>query len=89
MDVEEYMQLLKANQLIRMLSRRDRLGFVREGHLPFCPAKLMKSDVCQRYWYRFGDLRAPDTDGDERAEHFTRLLDKAAKNRPQARPAAA
>ncbi|MFG3552339.1 hypothetical protein [Streptomyces sp. NPDC047725] len=49
----------------------------------------MKSDVSQRYWYRFGDLRAPDTDGDERAEHFTRVLGKAAKNRPQARPAAA
>ncbi|MFD4574982.1 hypothetical protein ACFWNK_03855 [Streptomyces sp. NPDC058417] len=34
MDVDEYMQLLKANQLICMLSLRNRLGFVRTGHLP-------------------------------------------------------
>ncbi|MFI8093398.1 DUF6082 family protein [Streptomyces sp. NPDC086080] len=89
MDVEEYMQLLKANQLICMLSLRDRLGFVRSGHLPWYAAQLMESDVCRRYWRRFGDLRAQEAEGDERAEHFTRVLDKAAKNHPQARPAAA
>ncbi|MFF8880725.1 DUF6082 family protein [Streptomyces flaveolus] len=89
MDVEEYMQLLKANQAICMLSLRDRLGFVRAGHLPFYAAKLMENDVCRRYWDRFGDLRAQEAEGDERAEHFTRVLDKAAKNHPQARPAAA
>ncbi|MYX27445.1 peptide transporter permease SapC [Streptomyces sp. SID8381] len=80
MDVEEYMQLLKANQLICTLSLRDRLGFVRPGHLPFYAATLMASDVCRRYWDRFGSLRAQEAEGDERAEHFTRVLDQAAKN---------
>jgi hypothetical protein len=89
MGVEEYMQLLKANQLICTLSLRDRLGFVRAGHLPWYAAKLMESDVCRRYWARFGDLRAQEAEGNERAEHFTRVLDQAAKNRPQAQPAAA
>lgn len=82
MDVEEYMQLLKANRLICMLSLRDRLGFVRAGHLPWYAAKLMESDICRRYWNRFGDLRAQEAEGDERAEHFTRVLEKAAKNHP-------
>ncbi|MFD5258333.1 DUF6082 family protein [Streptomyces bobili] len=89
MDVEEYMQLLKANQLICMLSLRNRLGFVRSGHLPWYSAQLMESDVCRRYWHRFGDLRAQEAEGDERAEQFTRVLDQAAKNHPQAQPAAA
>ncbi|MER6526619.1 DUF6082 family protein [Streptomyces sp. NPDC001508] len=89
MDVEEYMQLLKANQLICMLSLRDRLGFIRDGHLPFFASMVMSSDVCRRYWRRFGDLRAQEAEGDERAEHFTRVLDQAAKNHPQAQPAAA
>ncbi|PTH90503.1 peptide transporter permease SapC [Streptomyces sp. A244] len=89
MDVEEYMQLLNANQLICMLSLRDRLGFVPAGHLPWYASKLMESDVCRRYWNRFGDLRAEEAEGDERAEHFTRVLDQAAKNHPQAQPAAA
>jgi hypothetical protein len=89
MDVEEYMQLVKANQLICILSLRDRLGFVRHGHLPFYAAKLMESDVCRRYWDRFGDLRAQEAEGDERAEHFTKVLDQAAKHRAQAQPAAA
>lgn len=89
MDVEEYMQLLKANQLICMLSLRNRLGFVRSGHLPWYAAQLMESDVCRRYWHRFGDLRAQEAEGDERAEQFTRVLDQAAKNHPQAQPAAA
>ncbi|MFF5979348.1 DUF6082 family protein [Streptomyces olindensis] len=89
MDVEEYMQLLNANQLVCMLSLRDRLGFVRAGHLPWYASKLMESDVCRRYWNRFGDLRAEEAEGDERAEHFTRVLDQAAKNHPQAQPTAA
>ncbi|ALO97288.1 Peptide transport system permease protein SapC [Streptomyces hygroscopicus subsp. limoneus] len=89
MDVEEYMQLLKANQLICMLSLRNRLGFIRDGHLPFFASMVMSSDVCRRYWHRFGDLRAQEAEGDERAEHFTRVLDQAAKNHPQAQPAAA
>ncbi|WP_433453785.1 DUF6082 family protein [Streptomyces sp. CA-142005] len=61
LDVEEYMQLLKANQLICMLSLRDRLGFVRDGRLPFYASKLMERDVCRRYWARFGAsaLRRP------------------------------
>ncbi|MEW1599337.1 DUF6082 family protein [Streptomyces sp. NPDC093808] len=88
-DVEEYMGLLKANQLICMLSLRDRLGFVRTGHLPWYAAKLMESDVCRRYWQRFGDLRAQEAEGDERAEHFTRVLNQAAKNHLQAQLAAA
>jgi hypothetical protein len=89
MDVEEYMQLLKANQLICMLSLRDRLGFVPAGHLPWYAAQLMDSDVCRRYWARFGDLRAQEAEGNERAEHFTRVLDQAAKNRPRAQAAPA
>ncbi|MFK4547313.1 hypothetical protein RKD29_006909 [Streptomyces tendae] len=88
LDAKEYMQLLAANRLICMLSVRDRLGFVRTGHLPFYAAKLMESDVCQRYWKRFGGLRAEEAEGDEQAEHFTRVLDRAAKNRPQAQRAA-
>ncbi|MFJ2812137.1 DUF6082 family protein [Streptomyces sp. NPDC087294] len=89
MGVEEYMELLKANQLICTLSLRDRLGFVRDGHLPFFASMVMSSEVCRRYWHRFGDLRAQEAEGDERAEHFTRVLDQAAKNYPQAQPAAA
>ncbi|MER6331416.1 DUF6082 family protein [Streptomyces sp. NPDC001034] len=87
-DVEEYMQLLNANQLICALSLRDRLGFVREGQLPFYASLVMSSDVCRRYWHRFGDLRAREAEGDERAEHFTRLLDQAAKKHPQTQPEA-
>ncbi|MFD7957656.1 hypothetical protein ACFV4X_29725 [Streptomyces ardesiacus] len=49
----------------------------------------MSRDVCRRYWQRFGDLRAQEAEGDGRAEHFTRVLDQAAKNHPQAQPAAA
>ncbi|MEV5357059.1 DUF6082 family protein [Streptomyces sp. NPDC052693] len=89
MDVEEYMQLLKANQLICMLSLRDRLGFVPAGHLPWYAAQLMDSDVCRRYWARFGDLRAQEAEGNERAEHFTRVLAQAAKNHPRAQVATA
>ncbi|WMD05647.1 DUF6082 family protein [Streptomyces sp. FXY-T5] len=89
MDVEEYMQLLHANQQICTLSLRDRLGFVRNGQLPFYASTLMESAVCRRYWNRFGDLRAQEAEGDERAEHFTRVLDQAAKNHPQAQPAGA
>ncbi|MFD6597799.1 DUF6082 family protein [Streptomyces coelicoflavus] len=89
LDVKEYMELLAANRLICMLSVRDRLGFVRTGHLPWHAAKLMESDACRRYWKRFGGLRAEEAQGDEQAEHFTRVLDQAAKNRPPAqRPAA-
>jgi hypothetical protein len=89
MDVEEYMQLLHANQQICILSLRDRLGFVGDGQLPFYASKLMESDVCRGYWLRFGGLRAVEAEGDERAEYFTRVLDQAAKNRPQGQPAAA
>ncbi|MER7933011.1 MULTISPECIES: DUF6082 family protein [unclassified Streptomyces] len=87
-DVEEYMELLSANQLICMLSLRDRLGAVRDGHLPFFAWMIMRSDVCRRYWDRFGDLRAQEAEGDARAEHFTRVLDQAAKSHPQTQPAA-
>ena len=83
MDVEEYMQLLKANQLICILSLRYRLGFVRDGQLPFYASMLMDSDVCRRYWARFGDLRAREAEGDERAEHFTRVLEAAARFHPE------
>ncbi|WP_445529733.1 DUF6082 family protein [Streptomyces cyslabdanicus] len=89
MDVEEYIQLLKANQLICTLSLRDRLGFVRDGYMPFFASMVMSRDACRRYWHRFGDLRAREAEGDERAEHFTRVLDQAAKNHPQPQPAAA
>ncbi|SFY48729.1 DUF6082 family protein [Streptomyces sp. F-1] len=88
MDVKEYMQLLNANQLICMLSLRDRLGFVRDGQLPFYASMVMSSDVCRRYWHRFGDLRAREAEGDPRAEYFTHVLDQAAKNQPHTQPAA-
>ncbi|MFF5573092.1 MULTISPECIES: DUF6082 family protein [Streptomyces] len=88
-DVEEYMQLLHANQQICTLSLRDRLGFVRHGQLPFYASMLMNSDVCRRYWARFGDLRAQEAEGDERAEHFTEVLDRAAKTHSRAQPSAA
>ncbi|MCC2269971.1 DUF6082 family protein [Streptomyces sp. CT1-17] len=88
MDVEEYMQLLAANRLICILSVRDRLGFVRTGHLPWHAAKLMENDACRRYWQRFGDLRAEEAEGDEQGEHFTRVLDQAAKQHPRAQAAA-
>ncbi|MFD5163661.1 DUF6082 family protein [Streptomyces hawaiiensis] len=88
MDVKEYMHLLKANQLICILSVRDRLGFVRDGQLPFYAAKLMESDVCRRYWERFGGLRAEEAEGDEQAEHFTRVLDQAARKHSQVQPTA-
>ncbi|MEU8954865.1 DUF6082 family protein [Streptomyces sp. NPDC048518] len=88
LGVEEYMQLLKANQLLCTLSLRDRLGFVRDGQLPFFASLVMSNDVCRRYWKRFGDLRVQEAEGDKRAEHFTRVLDQAAKNPPQPQPAA-
>lgn len=83
MDVQEYMQLLKANQLICALSLRDRLGFIRDGQLPFFASMVMTSDVCRRYWARFGDLRAQEAEGDERAEHFTRAMQAAARFQPE------
>lgn len=89
MGAEEYMQLLSANRLICMLHLRQRLGFVRDGQLPFYASKLMESNVCRRYWDRYGDLRAQEAEGDKRAERFTWVLDRAAKNHPQAQPAAA
>ncbi|MBT2527804.1 peptide transporter permease SapC [Streptomyces sp. ISL-99] len=89
MEADEYMQLMSANRLICTLSLRDRLGFVPNGHLPFLASWIMQSDVSRRYWKRFGDLRAQEAEGDKRAEHFTRVLDQAAKNHPQAQPTAA
>uniref|UniRef100_UPI003F495CC7 DUF6082 family protein n=1 Tax=Streptomyces chartreusis TaxID=1969 RepID=UPI003F495CC7 len=87
MEVEEYMQLLRANQLICLLSLRNRLGFVRPGQLSFYAAQLMDNDVCRRYWARFGDLRIQEARGDERAEHFTQVLDYAARSHKEPRPA--
>ncbi|MEV3933559.1 DUF6082 family protein [Streptomyces sp. NPDC049944] len=88
METEEYMRLMSANRLLCMLSLRDRLGFVPKGHLPFHAEWIMKSDVSRRYWKHFGDLRAQEAEGDERAEHFTRVLSHAAENTPLAQPAA-
>ncbi|WP_232626997.1 DUF6082 family protein [Streptomyces alfalfae] len=85
----DYTQLMSANRLICALSLRHCLGRVRDGHLPCYAAMVMSSDVCRRYWQRFGDLRAQEAEGDERTEHFTRVLDHAAKNHPQAQPIAA
>lgn len=83
MDVEEYMSLLAANQLICALSLRDRLGLVREGHLPFLASMAMSNKVCQRYWDKFGQLRAQEAEGDARAERFTRALEAAARSHPK------
>ncbi|WP_234433023.1 DUF6082 family protein [Streptomyces sp. NRRL S-1824] len=79
MDVAEYVQLLKANQLICILSLRDRLGFVTDKQLPFFASMVMNSDVCRRYWARFGDLRAQEAEGDERASRFTDAMNQAAQ----------
>ncbi|MGZ2361677.1 DUF6082 family protein [Streptomyces sp. 372A] len=87
MDVEEYMSLLAANQLICALSLRDRLGLVHEGQLPFLASMAMSNEVCQRYWKQFGGLRAQEAEGDKRAEHFTRVLDEAASTLLRARAA--
>lgn len=89
MDVKEYMQLLNANQLICTLSLRDRLGFVRDDQLPFFAAMVMNSDVCRRYWARFGDLRAEEAQGNERAERFTDALNRAAQAHSHEHPTAA
>ncbi|MDX3367608.1 DUF6082 family protein [Streptomyces sp. ME02-6987-2C] len=89
MKAGEYMQLMSANRLICALSLRHCLGRVRDGQLPFYAAMVMSSDVCRRYWQRFGELRAQEAEGDERAEHFTLVLDQAAKNHPQAQPTVA
>jgi hypothetical protein len=89
MSVEEYMQLLKANQLICILSLRDRLGFVRDGQLPFYASMLMDSELCRKYWAAFGALRAQEAEGDRRAERFTEALSKAAQAHPQKQPATA
>ncbi|RPK91966.1 DUF6082 family protein [Streptomyces sp. ADI98-10] len=89
METEEYMRLMSANRLLCTFSLRDRLGFIPKGHLPFFAAWIMKSDVSRRYWKHFGDLRTQEAEGDERAEHFTRVLDHAAENAPLAQPAAA
>ncbi|MEV7707002.1 DUF6082 family protein [Streptomyces sp. NPDC088922] len=89
MDVQEYMQLLQANQLICSLSLRDRLGFVRDERLPFFASMVMNSDVCRRYWARFGDFRAQEAEGDERAEPFADALSRAAQAHSHEHPAAA
>lgn len=89
MDVEEYTQLLAANQLICALSLRDRVGFVRDEGLPFFASMVLKGDVCTRYWSRFGDLRAQEAEGDERAERFTDALNRAAHAHSHEHPAAA
>ncbi|MFE9913253.1 DUF6082 family protein [Streptomyces clavifer] len=89
MQAEEYMRLMSANRLLCMLSLRDRLGFVPNGHLPFHASWIMKSDVSRRYWKHFGDLRAQEADGDERAERFTDALNRAAHAHTQEHPAAA
>ncbi|MFG2593916.1 DUF6082 family protein [Streptomyces sp. NPDC048438] len=89
METEEYMRLMSANRLLCMFSLRDRLGFVPKGHLPFHAAWIMKSDVSRRYWKHFGDLRAQEAEGDEPAEHFTRVLDQAAQAHSNEHPAAA
>ncbi|MFJ8980138.1 DUF6082 family protein [Streptomyces sp. NPDC102282] len=83
MKTEEYMRLMSANRLLCTLSLRDRLGFVPKGHLPFHAAWIMKSDVSRRYWSHFGDLRAQEAEGDDRSEHFTRVLEAAARFHPE------
>lgn len=89
MEVEEYMSLLAANQLICALSLRDRLGLVREERLPFLAEMAMSNKVYQHYWDKYGQLRAEEAAGDEHAERFTRVLDQAARASREAQPAAA
>lgn len=81
-EAEEYMWLVSANRRICTLSLHDRLGFTRDGQLPFFASMVMTIDVCRRYWARFGDLRAQEAEGDERAERFTRVLEAAARFHP-------
>lgn len=82
METEEYMRLMSANRLLCTFSLRGRLGLIPKGHPPFFAAWITNSDVSRRYWTQ-------EAVGDERAEHFTRVLDHAAENAPLAQPAAA
>lgn len=81
----------RLRQDARHQAERNEATVARNQHgcLPFYASKLMESDVCRRYWARFGGLRAQEAEGDERAEHFTKVLDKAAKNHLGAQPVAA
>ncbi|MEU3500471.1 DUF6082 family protein [Streptomyces hundungensis] len=80
MQAEEYMKIMSVNRLICMLSLRHRLGFVPSGQLSTYAGYIMKNEVSRRYWERYGNLRAQEAEGNPRAEHFTRVLDQAAKD---------
>ncbi len=88
-NVEEYMQMLHANQQLCALHLRHRLGFVSEDKLRLYATVLMEREACRKYWKRFGSLRADEAAGDKRAEHFTEALDTAARAHDQEYPAAA
>lgn len=88
MSVGEYMRLMKANQVICMVSLRDRLGFIRDGQMPFYASEIMDTEVCRKYWARYGNLRAREAEGDGRAEQFTEALNQAANAHSQANRAA-
>ncbi|MCZ1008441.1 DUF6082 family protein [Streptomyces lydicus] len=88
MSVGEYMRLMKANQVICIVGLRDRLGFIRDGQMPFYASEIMNKEVCRRYWSHFGDLRVREAEGDGCAEEFTEALRQAARAYPQVKPAA-
>ncbi|MET9507783.1 hypothetical protein ABZX62_04755 [Streptomyces flavidovirens] len=88
MDVEEYMQLLKANQLVCTLSLRDRLGFVRDERLPFFASMVMNSDVCRRSG-PVSETSAPRRLRATSTEHSTEVLNQAAQAHSHEHPAAA
>lgn len=47
---------------------------------------VMSSDDFRRYWARFGDLRAQESDGDERTERFTGTLNRTAQAHAREHP---
>ncbi|MFI2258935.1 DUF6082 family protein [Streptomyces tubercidicus] len=88
-NVEEYMQMMHANQQLCIFGLRDRLGFVSQEKLHFYADWVMNREVCQKYWKTFGTLRADAAAGDKRAERFTEALDSAARAHEQKSSAAA
>lgn len=63
MDVEEYVQLLHANQHICALSLRHRLGPARGSRLRFFAQAVMEREIVRRHWARFGSFREQEAAG--------------------------
>ncbi|MFE5754685.1 DUF6082 family protein [Streptomyces massasporeus] len=75
--VEEYIQLLHANQQICALSLRHNLGLLRGRRLRFVADAVMKREHSRRYWERFGSCRDAEADGDVLDIAFTEVMHTA------------